>query len=148
MCETMQSSHRLRPVLTKENLLDQGTIEQTLQLGSCFCELGSFGVDGIMKEDNELTVALDKVREITLFMIFDEIFLVGVSSFGVVHVLPEFDPKVSLRFLMRTCLSRKEPWLFPSAFATFFSWASENFTQSVATSPVSRSLFDISATAV
>ena len=51
-----------------ENLPDQVTIEQTLQFGSSFCELGSFGVDGIMKEHNELTVALDKVREITLFV--------------------------------------------------------------------------------
>ena len=39
-----------------ENLLDQGSIEQTLQLGSCFGELGSLGVDGIMEENNELTV--------------------------------------------------------------------------------------------
>ena len=70
-----------------ENLLDQGAIEQTLQLGSSFCELGSFGVDSIMKEHNELTIALDKVREITLFMDFDKIFLVGVSAFGMVHVV-------------------------------------------------------------
>ena len=70
-----------------ENLFDQGAIEQTLKLGSSFCELGSFGVDGIMKEYNELTIVLDKVREITLFMDFDKIFLVGVSSFGMVHVV-------------------------------------------------------------
>ena len=70
-----------------ENLLDQGAIEQTLQLGSSFCELGSFGVDGIMKEHNELTIALDKVCEITLFMGFDKSFLVGVSAFGMVHVV-------------------------------------------------------------
>ena len=70
-----------------ENFLDQGAIEQTLQLGSSFCELGSFGVDDIMKEHNELTIALDKVCEITLFMGFDKIFLVGVSAFGMVHVV-------------------------------------------------------------
>jgi hypothetical protein len=70
-----------------ENLLDQGVIEQTLQFGSSFCELRSFGVDGIMKEHNEQTVALDKVREITLFMDFNEIFLVVVSTFGMVYVV-------------------------------------------------------------
>jgi hypothetical protein len=41
-----------------ENLLDQGAIEQTLELGSCFGEVGSFGVDDIMEEHNELTVGL------------------------------------------------------------------------------------------
>jgi hypothetical protein len=40
-----------------------------------------------MKEHHELTIALDKVREITLFMGFDKIFLVGVSAFGMVHVI-------------------------------------------------------------
>ncbi len=48
-----------------QNLLDQGTIEQTLQLCSSFCEFGSFGVDGNIKEHNEPTVALDKVHDIT-----------------------------------------------------------------------------------
>ena len=70
-----------------ENLLDQGAIEQTLQLGSCFGELGSFGVDGIMEEHNELTVALDKVRKITLFMGVGKLVLVFVSTFGMVHVV-------------------------------------------------------------
>jgi hypothetical protein len=64
-----------------ENLLDQGAIEQTLQLGSCFGELGSFGVDNIMEKYNELTVGLDKVRKITLFMDFGKIVLVFVSTF-------------------------------------------------------------------
>ena len=36
-----------------ENLLDQGVIEQTLQFGSGFCELGSFGVDGPNHEGAE-----------------------------------------------------------------------------------------------
>ncbi len=40
-----------------------------------------------MAEQNELTVALDKVRKITLFMSFDEIFLFAVSAFGMVHVV-------------------------------------------------------------
>jgi hypothetical protein len=40
-----------------------------------------------MKEHNELTVALDKVREITLFVGFNEIFLVVVSTFDMVHVV-------------------------------------------------------------
>ena len=70
-----------------ENLLDQGVIKQTFQLGSSFCKLGSFGVDGIMEEHHELTVALDKVREITLFMSLDELCLVAVSSCGMVHVV-------------------------------------------------------------
>jgi hypothetical protein len=70
-----------------ENLLDQGAIDQTLQLGSRFCEFGSFGVDDIMKEHNELTITLDKVREIVLTMSFDKIFRVDVSAFGMVHVI-------------------------------------------------------------
>jgi hypothetical protein len=70
-----------------ENLLDQGVIEQTLQFGSGFCELGSFGVDGIMKEQNELMIALDKVREITLVMDFEKIFRGGISTFGMFHVI-------------------------------------------------------------
>ena len=70
-----------------ENRLDRGTIKQTLQFGSCFCEFGSFGVDGIMEDHNELTVALDEVHDIRLFMSFDEIFLVVVSAFGMVHVV-------------------------------------------------------------
>jgi hypothetical protein len=70
-----------------ENLLDQGAIEQTLQLGSSFGELGSFGVDGIMKEHNELTIALDKVCEIALAMGFDKIFRGSVSAFGMFHVI-------------------------------------------------------------
>ena len=70
-----------------ENLLDQGDIEQTLQLGSCFGELGSFGVDGIMEKHNELTVGLDKVRKITLFMGLGKLVLVFVSTFGMVHVV-------------------------------------------------------------
>jgi hypothetical protein len=78
-----------------QSLLDQKAIKQTFQLGSCFCELGSFGVDGIMEEHNELTVSLDKVRKITLFMSFDKLFLFDVSAFGMVHVV---QPKVS--FLM------------------------------------------------
>jgi hypothetical protein len=40
-----------------------------------------------MEEHNELTVTLDKVREITLFMSFDEIFLFLVSAFGMVHLV-------------------------------------------------------------
>ena len=40
-----------------------------------------------MKEHNELTIALDKVREIVLPMSFDKIFRVGVSAFGMVHVI-------------------------------------------------------------
>ena len=70
-----------------ENLLDQGAIEQTLQFGSGFCELGSFGVDGIMEKHNELTVGLDKVRKITLFMGLGKLVLVFVSTFGMVHVV-------------------------------------------------------------
>jgi hypothetical protein len=62
-----------------ENILDQGTIEQTLLLGSCFGELGSFWVDGIMEKHNELTVGLDKVRKITLFIGFGKLVLVFVS---------------------------------------------------------------------
>ena len=63
-----------------ENRLDQGVIEQTLQLGSCFGELGSFGVDGIMKEQNELTIALDKVRQIALAMSFDKSVRGGILA--------------------------------------------------------------------
>ena len=55
--------------------------------GSCFGELGSFGVDGIMEKHNELTVSLDEVRKITLFMGFGKIFHFTVSSFGMVHVV-------------------------------------------------------------
>jgi hypothetical protein len=62
-----------------ENLLDHRVIEQTLQLGSCFGELGSFGVDGIMEEHIDLTVILDEVRKITLFMVFGKIFRFTVS---------------------------------------------------------------------
>jgi hypothetical protein len=71
-------------LVTKRRVLENW---RTLQLGSSFCELGSFGVNGIMKEHNELMVALDKVREITLFMVFNEISLVVVSTFGIVHVV-------------------------------------------------------------
>jgi hypothetical protein len=60
---------------------------QTLQLGICFGELGSFGVDDIMEEHYELTVVLDKVREVTLFMSFGKIFHSVVSSFDMVHVV-------------------------------------------------------------
>jgi hypothetical protein len=64
-----------------ENLLDHRVIEQTLQLG-CLGELGSFGVDGIMEEHNELTVSLEEVRKITLFMDFGKIFLFTVTVFS------------------------------------------------------------------
>ena len=70
-----------------ENLLDQGVIKQTLQLGSSFCILVFFGVDGIMEEHNELTVDLDKVHEITLFMSLDDLCLIVVSSFDMVLVV-------------------------------------------------------------
>jgi hypothetical protein len=40
-----------------------------------------------MEEYNELTVDLDTVREITLFMTFDKIFLFVVSTFDMVHVV-------------------------------------------------------------
>jgi hypothetical protein len=88
-----------------QNLLDQGAIEQTLKLGSSFCELGSFGVDGIMEEHNELTIALDNVREITLCMGFDKIFLVGESTFGMVHVVR---PKSVFAMLDEGLLNEKE----------------------------------------
>jgi hypothetical protein len=58
-----------------------------LQLGSFFGELGSFGVDGIIEEHNELTISLDEVHRITLFMGFGKIFLFVVSAFGMVHVV-------------------------------------------------------------
>ena len=63
------------------------TLTTTLQIGSCFCEFGSFGVNDIMEEHNELTVSLNKVRKITLFMSFDELFLFDVSTFGMIHVV-------------------------------------------------------------
>jgi hypothetical protein len=40
-----------------------------------------------MEEHNELTVVLDKVREITLFMGFGKIFHFTASTFGMVHVV-------------------------------------------------------------
>ncbi len=40
-----------------------------------------------MEEHNELTVVLDKVREVTLFMSFGKIFRLVVSAFGMVHVV-------------------------------------------------------------
>ena len=40
-----------------------------------------------MKEQNELTITLDKVREITLAMGFDKIFRGGISAFGMFHVI-------------------------------------------------------------
>jgi hypothetical protein len=61
--------------------------EQILQLGICFGELGSFGVDDIMEEHYELTVGLDKVREVTLLKSFGKIFLSVVSSLDMVHVV-------------------------------------------------------------
>jgi hypothetical protein len=70
-----------------ENLLDHRVIEQTLQIGSCFGALRSFGVDGIIEEHNELTISLDEVHKITLFMDFGKIFRFVVSAFGMVHVI-------------------------------------------------------------
>jgi hypothetical protein len=121
-----------------ENLLDQGVIDQTLQFGSSFCNPSSSISKTHLGRTTWTMPNVDTTtRKISLKSMNNDLeYLIKDNRQFVMILHDAVYPKES----------RKEPLLFPSDFATFLSWTSENFEKSMVTSPSSRSLFDMSVT--